>query len=166
MQLLAPIALIQQDLGICLDRVPAPEPLGPSGPMALDHLMTTGIQNADLILLQALLMNMREVPSYYDFIVNSTILELRNGWINTLWEESNMPADNRSVTIHCKAGSISVRLVFESRAKCEDFVVRYNDDGFPYEIDSPFCRVKTTVTVRQSKSIEIGKQFAPLWRVV
>ena len=64
MQLLVPVALIQQDLGICLDRVPAPQPLGLSGPMALDHLMTTGIQDADLILPQALLMNMRDVPSY------------------------------------------------------------------------------------------------------
>ena len=111
-------------------------------------------------------MNMREVPSHYDSLVNSTILELRNGWINTLWEESNMPADNRSVTIHCEAGFTSVRLVFESRAKCQDFAVRYKEDGIPYEIDSPFCSVKTTITVRQTKSIEdreVGKQFAPLW---
>ena len=37
------------------------------------------------------------------------------------------------------------------------------------EIDSPFCSVKTTIAVRQSRSIEdqeIGKQFAPLWRVL
>ena len=36
-----------------------------------------------------------------------------------------------------------------------------------YAINSSFCNVKTTITVRQSKSIEdreIGKQFAPLWR--
>ena len=88
-------------------------------------------------------------------------------WINDLWEESNMPAHSRPVTIHCKAGSMSVRLVFESRAKFQDFVVRYKEDGIPYEIDGPFCSVKTTITVRQSKSIqdrEIGKQFAPLWR--
>ena len=37
--------------------------LGPSGPIALGHPMTIGIQDADLILPQALLMNMREVPS-------------------------------------------------------------------------------------------------------
>ena len=43
--------------------------------------------------------------------------------MSALWEESNMPADNRPVTIHCKAGSTSVRLVFESRAKCQDLVV-------------------------------------------
>ena len=81
--------------------------------------------------------------------------------------KSNMPADNRPVTIHCKAGSTSVRLVFESRAKCQDFVVRYKDNGIPYEIDSPFCNTKTNIAVRQSKTIEdreIGKQFAPSWR--
>ena len=71
--------------------------------------------------------------------------------ITTLWEESNMPADNRPITIHCKAGSTSVRLVFESRAKCQDFVVRYKDDGITYDIDSPFCSVKTTITLRVRK---------------
>ena len=74
-------------------------------------------------------------------------------WINTLLEQSNMPADNRPVTSHCEAGSMSVRLVFESRAKCQDFA-RYKDYGITNEIDSPFCSVKTTITVRQSKSIE------------
>ena len=90
-------------------------------------------------------------------------------WINNLWEASNMSAHNKPVRIHCKAGSMSVRLVFESRSKCQDFVARYKDDGIPYEIDSPFCSVKTTVAVTQSRSIEereIGKQFAPLWRVL
>ena len=69
-------------------------------------------------------------------------------WIHNLFEESNMPADNRPVTIHCPAGSTSVRLVFESRAKCQDFVVRKKDDGIPYAINSPFCSVTTTLTVR------------------
>ena len=64
--------LARQDLGTCLDRVPAPQPLGPSVPMALGHPMTTGIQDADLILPQALLMNTREVPSYYDSLANNT----------------------------------------------------------------------------------------------
>ena len=90
-------------------------------------------------------------------------------WTNNLCEEYNMPADNRPVTIHCKAGSMLVRLVFETRAKCQDFVARYKDDGIPCEIDSPFCGVKTTIAVRQSRSIEdreIGKQFASLWRAL
>ena len=64
---------------------------------------------------------------------------------------------------------MSVRLVFETRCKCQDFAARYKDDGIPDEIDSPFCSVKTTIAVRQSRSIEdqeISKQFAPLWRVL
>ena len=39
------------------------------------------------------------------------------------------------------------------------------DDGIPYSINSPFCCTNTTITVRQSRSLddrEIGKQFAPL----
>ena len=47
MQRPSPVDLARQDLGICLARVRAPQPLGLSGPMALDHLMTTGIQDAD-----------------------------------------------------------------------------------------------------------------------
>ena len=59
----------------------APQPLGLSGPMAQGHLMTTEIQDADLILHQALLMNMREVTSCYGSHVNSTALEFRSGSI-------------------------------------------------------------------------------------
>ena len=90
-------------------------------------------------------------------------------WIASLWEESNMSAHNKPVRFHCKAGSVSARLVLETRAKCQNFVARYQDDGILDEIDSPFCSAKTTISVRQSKSLEdqeIGKQFAPLWRVL
>ena len=78
-----------------------------------------------------------------------------------------MSAFYKSVRIHCKAGSVSVRLVFETRAKCQDFVARYKDDGIPYAINSPFCCTNTKILFRQSKSIEDrenGKQFAPLRR--
>ena len=88
-------------------------------------------------------------------------------WINSLWEDSNMPAFNKLVRIYCKAGSVSVRLELETRAKCQDFVARYKDDGILHGIDSPFCCASTTISVRQSRSLEdreIGKQFAPLWR--
>ena len=73
---------------------------------------------------------------------------------------SNGPgSSDKLVAIHYKAGFVSATLVFETRAKCQDFVARDKDDGIPCEIDSP--------TLRQSKSLEdweIGKQFAPLWR--
>ena len=42
-------------------------------------------------------------------------------WINNLREESNTPACNKLAIVHCKAGSESARLVFETRAKCQDF---------------------------------------------
>ena len=58
-------------------------------------------------------------------------------WIDNLWEESNMPACNKLVRIYCKAGSASVRLAFETRANCQDFIARYKDDGIPYAITVP-----------------------------
>ena len=78
-----------------------------------------------------------------------------------------MPAYNKPVRIHCGADSVSARLVFETRAKCQDLVARYKDDGITHAISSLFCCANTIITVRQSKSFEdreIGKQFAPLWR--
>ena len=72
-------------------------------------------------------------------------------WINSIWEKSDIPAYDNPVRIHCETGDLSARLVFETRAKCQDFVARYNDDGIPNEFDSPFCHVKTNIAVRQSK---------------
>ena len=151
-----------------LDIVTAPQPLGPSGPMAQGRLMTVEIRGVGLIRSPVPKMNQHEVPFYWGSRVNSTTLELRTGSI-IFWETSNIPAHKKPVRIHCKAGSVSARLVFETRAKCQDFFVRYKDDGIPYAINSPFCCAKTTFTVRQSKLLEdrkIGKQFAPLWRVL
>ena len=128
--------------------------------------MTIEIQDEGLIRFQALKMNKREVPSYGRFPCEPYHTGITK-WIDTLCEKANMPADNRPVTIHCKAGSTSVRLVCESRAKCRDFVVRCKDNGISFEINSPFCCANTNIIVRQSKSFEdreIGKQFAPLWR--
>ena len=158
MQRPSPVAPTRQDLGTYLDIV-----TGPLGPMAQGHLMTVEIRGVDLIFSQAPKMNMHEVPSFYGSHANGITI-----WINNLWEKFNMPAYSKPVRIHCKAGSVSDRLVFETTAKCKDFVARYEDDGIPYEIDSPFSCAKTTISVRQSKSLEdreIGKQFAPLWTV-
>ena len=49
---------------------------GLSGPMALDHQMTTGVQDP-----QTLLMNMREVQSYYDSLANNSTKGLQSGSI-------------------------------------------------------------------------------------
>ena len=78
MQLQHQMYPVRQDPGPHSKKLTAPQP---QGPMAQGHPMTTETQHADLILRQALLMNMREVPSYYGFHVNSTILELRSGSI-------------------------------------------------------------------------------------
>ena len=109
------------------------------------------------------------MPSCYGSFANNTTKGLRSGSIISVKNQSNMPADSGPDTIHCTAGSMSVRLVFESRSKCQDFVHRFQDDGILYEIDSPCCNAKTFFSVRQSKSIEdreIEKQFAPLWIVL
>ena len=71
------VAVARQDLGTYLEIVMAPQPLGLLGPMAQDHLMTTGTQDADLILSQALMMNMRDVSFYFSSHVNSTTRELQ-----------------------------------------------------------------------------------------
>ena len=65
-----------------------------------------------------------------------------------------MPAFNKLVRIHCKAGAVSARLIFKKRDKCQDFVVRCRDDGITHAIDSPFCCINTTIIVHQYKSIE------------
>ena len=140
----------------------APLPLDLLGPTALDHLMTTGIQDVDLMT------NMHEVPFYFKFHVNNAALELLIGSI-TFGATSNILVFNKLVRIHCKTGGLSARLVFETRAKCLDFVDWYKDDGISNEVGSPFCSVKTNIAVCQSKSLEdreIGKRFAPLWEIL
>ena len=152
----SPAVPTRQDPGTYLHIVTAPQPLGPLGPMAHGHQMTVEIRVVGMIRSQAPKMNKHEVPFYYGSLANNTTKGLRSG-----------PAFNKLVRIHCKAGSVSVRLVFETRAKCQDFIARYKDDGITCAINSPFCCTNTNITVRQSKSIEdreIGKQFAPLWR--
>ena len=167
MQRPSPVVPTRRALGTYLDRVMAPQPLGPVGPMALGLPTTTGTQDVDLILSQALKMNMREVPSYYGSRVNKTTLELQFGFL--FLKNPTCQHFNKPVRIHCKAGSVPARFVFETRAKSQDFVDRYKDDGIPFEIDSRFCNAETVISVRQSRSLEdweIGKQFAPLWRVL
>ena len=75
---------------------------------------------------------------------------------------ANVPTANMPVRIHCKTGTASARLVFETRTKCQDFVARFKDDGLPNTVDSTFCSTRATIIVRQSKSPEdreIGRSF-------
>ena len=67
MQRLSPVVPARQALGIYLDMVVVPQPLGPLGPMALGLLTTTGTQDEDLIPFPAQRMNTHEVPFCYAF---------------------------------------------------------------------------------------------------
>ena len=65
----------RQALGIYLDIVMAPQPLGPSGPMARGLLTTTGTQDVDLIPFLVQRTNMREVLFCFSSQVNNITLE-------------------------------------------------------------------------------------------
>ena len=97
---------------------------GSLGPMTLGHHVTIVIRGVDQILLQFLKTNVHGVPSDYDSLLNNTTKGIQSGSIH-FWEESNRPAHNEPVRIHCKAGSVSARFVFETRAKCQDSVARF-----------------------------------------
>ena len=82
---------------------------------------------------------------------------------------ANMPAADMPVRIHCETGTTSARLVFSTRAECQEFVATYRDDGLLYGVDSPFCNTSATIIASQSKSPEdreIGRRFKPLWEVL
>ena len=126
-------------------------------------LMTTGIPDADLMPSRTQMMKMLEVPSYFSFHVNKSTL----GWLLGSRKSGQRPT--YQLSLDPSGFIVSARLVFETRAKCQDFVARYKDDGVPYEVDSPCCNISTTTLVRQSKSPEdreTRRHFAPLWEVL
>ena len=47
-------------------------------------------------------------------------------WINILYEESNMPASGRPVTIHCKAGSCRSGLYVQHEANIKSLFLNHN----------------------------------------
>ena len=136
--------------------------------MAQGHLMTVEIRGVDLILSLVPKMNKHEVPSYDCSLANNTTKGLRSGSI--IFEKNPMcqPTTNMPEFIAkqdlCRPDSCS-----KQETNVRTFLARYKDDGLSYEIYIPFCCAKTSITVRQSKSLEdreIGKQFAPLWNSV
>ena len=80
-------------------KVMAPLPLDLSGPK------TTETQDADLILFQAQVTNMHEVPSYFNFYVNNTTLELLIGSITSGQRPTYLSTTNLS-------GFIAKRVVY------------------------------------------------------
>ena len=58
-------------------------------------------------------------------------------WINSLWEDSNMPAFNKPVRIHCKAGSVSVRLVLKHKPDVKTLLLDIRMMVSPMELTVP-----------------------------
>ena len=165
-QALAPVALTRQYLGVYLDG--SPQPLGLSAPMAQGHPMTTGIRDVDLILSQALRMNMHEVPSYYGSLVNNTTLELQSRSIifgkNPICQLTISLSRFIAKQVPRRSG-----LYLNHERNVTTLWPDVKMMVSPMKLIVYFCNAKTIISVRQSKSIEdreIGKQFAPLWRVL
>ena len=55
------------------------------------------------------------------------------------WLKKTLVPTDLPEGIHCKAGTTSARLVPETRARCQEFVARFKDDGLPCSVCSPFC---------------------------
>ena len=111
-------------------------------------------------------MSNREVPFYYDSLANNTTKRVRIGSI-TFRKKVKFTSLLQTRQNSLQSKFRLNQAVFETRAKCQEFVALFRDDGIPYEIEGPLCCAKT-ITVRQSKSIEdweIGKQIEFLWSV-
>ena len=90
-------------------------------------------------------------------------------WLTRTLATADMPAADMPFRIQCKTGTTSARLVFSTRAKFQDFLETYRDDGLTYANDSSCCNTNATFMVRQSKSPEdreIGRRSKPLWKVL
>ena len=111
---------VRQDPGLHLNKLTAPQP---QGPMAQGHLMTTEITRRRLDPPS----NTEDEQSRSAVLFRFPCEQYHKGitkWIDNLWEESSMPAYDKPVRIHCKAGSVSFRLVFATRGKCQDTICR------------------------------------------
>ena len=153
---------VQHDPGPQWNKLTAPQPQGPTAQVPL---MTTRTHDEGLILPQAQKMNNHEVPFSCDSLANNNLKESHSGSIpfgmNLVgWLVTNL------LEVIAKQAPCQSDFFFETRGTCQDFIVRYKDDGIPYAINSPFCCANTIITVRQSRSTEdraIGKHFVPLW---
>ena len=99
------------------------------GPMAQGLLMTTGTHDEGLILPQAQKMNNHQVPSYIDSLANNTSKELHSGSIPfgkglVCWHVTKL-REFIAKQAPCQSD------FFETRGKCQDFVVRFQDAGIP-----------------------------------
>ena len=96
-QLPALAAPDRQDLGIYLDKVMAPQPLSPSGPMARGLLTTTGTHDVDLIPSPAQRMIMHEVAVLLRFPCEQYHAGVST---NTLFFQRATPHTHQQIHIH------------------------------------------------------------------
>ena len=71
-----------------------------------------------------------------------------SAWTKKTRARAGFPAADMPIRIHCKTGSLSARLVFETGANCQDFVAQFMEDGLPDTVDSPLFNSSATFLVR------------------
>ena len=167
MQRPSPVVPARQALGIFLDTLMAPQPLGLSGPMAQGRVTITKIRNVVLILSHAQRMNMHEVPFHYASLANKTTKGLQSVSItfgkNPICQHTTNLSEFIAKQVPCGSG---LYLKHEQNVKILLLDVKMMVSPILL-INSSICCVNTTIAVNQSNSCEdrkIGKQFAPLWK--
>ena len=129
----------------------------PRGPVA--HLKKAGIQDGDT--------NLDDENARSAVLLRFLCEQCHAGM--SAWIKGALGPTDLLDRIHCNTGTTSAQLVFETRAKRQEFVARFRDVGLPYSVDSPFCNITSAILVRQSRSPEdreIARRFAPLWKVL
>ena len=130
--------------------------------------MTTETQDVDLILSQALKMNMHEVPSFCSFRVNNTTLESPRGSTASGKSPTYQTATNLSEHIAkqvpCQSDSYS-KQELNVRTLWPDIKMMVSSSKL-------MVHFATAISVSQSdsrshlKDRESGKRFAPLWAIL
>ena len=130
------------------NKLTAPQLLGF---MAQDHPVTKETRGADLTFLRTLTMSMREVPSCYGSHANNPTKGIRSGSIISVNNPTCQPTvDLLRFTVKqvpCRSG-----LYWDQEANV--MILLFHTKMMVFFIDSPFCCVKTTIVVRQSRSID------------
>ena len=98
------------------------------------HLMTTEIKNEDLI--------RSDEHARSAVLLRFHFEQYHRGmlkWIE-IFGKNPTCQHTTSLSEFIAKQFLSVKPEFETRAKCQDFVDRYKDDGISYEIDSHFLQ--------------------------
>ena len=154
---------VRHDPGPQWNRLTAPQP---QGPMAQDHLMTTGTHDEDLILPQAPRMNNHGVPSYDASLANSTSKGLQSGSTPfgnnpTCWRVTNL-SEFIAKQVPCQSG-----LFLKHEANAKTLLLDIKMMVFRMQPTVPSAVPVVLSQCVKSRSVEdreIGKQIVPLWR--